>query len=77
MELFMPGTRVMDGLVVHSDGSNRLFAVCVFFDLIKGFWCRRPESNRHDPYGSADFKSAASTNSATPAGVVLLMCRIV
>ncbi len=31
------------------------------------YWCRRPESNRHGPYEPRDFKSLASTNSATPA----------
>ncbi len=30
-------------------------------------WCGGPESNRHDPCGSRDFKSLASTSSATPA----------
>ena len=31
------------------------------------FWCRRPESNRYDRWGSQDFKSCASACSATPA----------
>src|SRR4051794_27288067 len=30
-------------------------------------WCPGPDSNRHAPFGAADFKSAASTNSATGA----------
>src|ERR1700674_173893 len=30
-------------------------------------WYRRPESNRHGPFGPRDFKSRASTHSATPA----------
>ena len=29
--------------------------------------CRGPDSNRHAPYGARDFKSLASTSSATPA----------
>ena len=29
--------------------------------------CRRPESNRHAPFGARDFKSLVSTNSTTPA----------
>jgi hypothetical protein len=29
---------------------------------LPGQWCRRPESNRHDPYGSADFKSRLRRN---------------
>src|SRR6266849_4175213 len=32
-----------------------------------GIWCGGPESNRHGPCGPRDFKSLASTNSATPA----------
>jgi hypothetical protein len=31
-------------------------------------WCGGPESNRHGPCGPRDFKSLASTSSATPAG---------
>lgn len=31
------------------------------------FWCRGPDSNRHSHYEPKDFKSFASTNSATPA----------
>ena len=30
-------------------------------------WCGGPESNRHGPCGPRDFKSLASTSSATPA----------
>ena len=30
-------------------------------------WCGGPESNRHVPCGTRDFKSLASTSSATPA----------
>ncbi len=35
--------------------------------LVEDFQYRRPDLNRHGPSGPADFKSAASTNSATPA----------
>ena len=30
-------------------------------------WCREGDLNPHNPFGSADFKSAASASSATPA----------
>ena len=45
-------------------------------------WCLEPESNRHDRFGSADFKSAVSTNFTIEArcdyrllGSALLACR--
>ena len=34
---------------------------------IRDVWCGGPESNRHVPSGTRDFKSLASTSSATPA----------
>ena len=34
-------------------------------------WCLRPDLNRHELWHSQDFKSCASTNSATWAGTVL------
>src|SRR5208337_4025406 len=37
--------------------------------LLKG-WCREGESNPHNPFGSADFKSAASASFAIPALVL-------
>ncbi len=40
---------------------------------IRKNWCGGPESNRHVPYGTRDFKSLASTSSATPAQLDL--CR--
>jgi hypothetical protein len=33
----------------------------------KNKWCGGRESNPHSPYGPRDFKSLASTSSATPA----------
>ena len=43
-----------------------------YFDEIKPqklrfIWCPRPESNRHDFFESADFKSAVSTDFTTRA----------
>ena len=43
-----------------------------YFDGVKTpeiavFWCPRPESNRHDFFESADFKSAVSTDFTTRA----------
>ena len=34
-------------------------------------WCLRPDSNRHFAFAKADFKSAASTNSATEAAPMI------
>src|SRR5262249_24643509 len=49
----------------------RLLYASVFRKRIP-LWCRRPESNRHGPFGPRDFKSRASTNFATPAGQAML-----
>ena len=40
--------------------------------LLAEVWCPLPDSNRHLPFGSSDFKSDASTNSAKRAGVAKL-----
>lgn len=39
---------------------------------VYNLWCREPDSNRHGSYEPGDFKSPASANSATPAGVASL-----
>ena len=35
--------------------------------VVAAVWCRRGDSNPHEPEGPQDFKSRASTGSATPA----------
>ena len=40
------------------------------------FWCPGPESNRHGRYRPRDFKSLASTNSATRASLASLIIAV-
>lgn len=45
--------------------STAVFSSAGLFQI--GNWCRGWGSNPQVPFGTADFKSAASTSSATPA----------
>ena len=43
------------------------------FILQKKWWCPERDLNSHDRFGSRDFKSLASTNSATRAGIYSIL----
>ena len=60
---FEPLRRFLDLSVFKTDPFNQTW---VFLHI----WCPRPESNRHELLHSQDFKSCASTNSATKAHLV-------